>query len=154
MAGDVQIQIKPFDALTLAELHACLKLRGEVFVVGQQICAVPDVDEHDPAAQHVMMWLDGELIGTARLMLLDDGTTVKVGRVAIHERHRGRGYGSSLMRAIQAWIGQVPSRKGVMSAQAHLEQWYGHLGWIMDGEEYMEAGIPHLQLLYPSENSD
>ena len=152
MAGDVRIEIKPFGELTLKQLHACLKLRGEVFVVGQRICAVPDVDEHDPAAHHVMMWLDGELIGTARLMLLDEGKTVKVGRVGVDQRYRGRGFGGSMMRAIQRWIEQEPGRKGKMSAQAHLERWYAGLGWIRNGTEYMEAGIPHLELYYPSEN--
>lgn len=152
MAADISIKIKPFDELTLVELHACLKLRGEVFVVGQQICSEPDVDEVDPRCHHVMMYLGDELIGTARLLPVDDEQSIKVGRVAVAEQHRGRGFGGSMMRAIQAWIGNVPGRRGVMSAQAHLERWYGSMGWISHSGEYMEAGIPHIQLLYTPEN--
>lgn len=150
----VDIQIKPFDGLSLRELYACMKLRGEVFVVGQQICSEPDVDEDDPLCHHVMMWLGDELVGTARLKPVGDGRVIKVGRVAVAGAYRGGGLGSSMMRAIQAWIGQVPGRSGAMSAQAQLERWYGSLGWISDSSVYMEAGIPHIQLLYPLKKPD
>jgi ElaA protein len=153
MAGDIKIDIKPFDELTLKELHACLKLRGEVFVVGQQIYQVPDVDEHDSDAHHVMMWLGKQLVGTARLLEMGGDQYIKVGRVAVAEAHRGKGLGSSMMRAIHTWIGQVPGRRGVMSAQAHLQRWYGHLGWIQDSDLYMEAGIKHVELHLPPENT-
>lgn len=149
----IQIEIKPFDELTLIELHACLKLRGEVFVVGQQIYQVPDVDERDPEASHVMMWRDRELVGTARLLSTDNGQAIKVGRVAVAEAYRSRGLGSSMMRAIHDWIGQSPSRMGVMSAQAHLEPWYADLGWVREGEVYMEAEIKHIEMRYTPENA-
>lgn len=149
----IEIAIKPFDELTLGELHACLKLRGEVFVVGQQICAVPDVDELDPDAYHVMMWLDSELVGTARLLSINDGKAIKVGRIAVTESWRGSGLGSAMMHAIHAWIGQVPGRNGVMSAQAHLERWYAKLGWAREGALYMEADISHIGMRYTPENA-
>ena len=137
--------------MTLRELHACYKLRGEVFVVGQQICSEPDVDEVDPLCHHVMVWFGDELVGTARLLSIDNDKYIKVGRVAISQSHRGRGLGSSMMRAIQAWIGEVPGRQGMMSAQAYLERWYGHLGWFTDGSYYMEAGIKHVEMYLPAE---
>ena len=154
MSQSVRIEIKSFDELTLRELHVCLKLRGEVFVVGQQICSEPDVDEHDPRCHHVMMWLGDELVGTARLMPIGEDDYIKVGRIAVVESHRGRGLGSSMMQAIHAWIHQVPGRSGTMSAQAHLERWYSSLGWISDSTVYMEAGIPHIQLLFPPKTPD
>ncbi|MFK7790151.1 MAG: GNAT family N-acetyltransferase [Phycisphaeraceae bacterium] len=153
MAEDIQIEIKSFDELTLLELHACLKLRGEVFVVGQQICSVPDVDELDPEAHHVMMWQGNELLGTARLLSLGDENYVKVGRVAVAQAHRGRGHGSSMMRAIHAWIRRVPGRRGDMSAQADVQRWYEHLGWLAEGDYYMEAGIKHIEMFLPADSS-
>lgn len=153
MPDGVRIEIKPFDRLTVGELHACLKLRGEVFVVGQQIWKVPDVDEHDVDAHHVMMWLGSEMVGTARLLPLGKDNYIKVGRVAVANAQRGRGLGGSMMRAIHAWLGQVPGRRGVMSAQAHLQQWYEHLGWVQDSDVYMEAGIEHVKMRYTLENA-
>lgn len=149
----MHIEIKPFDALTLSELHACLKLRGEVFVVGQQICAVPDVDEHDPDAYHLMLSIDSELIGTARLLPLDIGPVIKVGRVAVSADWRGRGLGGELMRAAQRWVAKWPDHSAVMDAQSHLADWYAALGWQRVGEPFLEAGIEHIKMRYTPENA-
>ncbi|MEM9415787.1 MAG: GNAT family N-acetyltransferase [Planctomycetota bacterium] len=146
MAQQTPVAIKQFDALSLRELHACLKLRGEVFVVGQQICAVPDVDDDDPLCHHAMLWVGEELVGTARLLPKDDGQTIKVGRVAVGQAWRGRGMGVTLMRGVQDWIGKEPGRVGVMSAQAYLERWYAALGWVRVGEVYEEAGVEHVEM--------
>ena len=140
--------IKAFDALSLQELHACLKLRGEVFVVGQKICAVPDVDAFDPQCRHAMVWQDQVLVGTARLLAIDGGRAIKVGRLAVDEAYRGRGVGGALMRAAQGWIVAQPGRSGVMSAQRYLEDWYAALGWRAEGEHYAEAGIDHVKMVY------
>lgn len=148
MSEAVHIEIKPFDALTLHELYACFRLRGEVFVVGQQICAVPDVDEHDPRCRHVLMSVGGDLVGTARLLPITGGAVVKVGRVAVAQAYRGRGLGTALMRAVHEWIAQQPGRSGRMSAQAHLERWYVSLGWRREGGVYREAGIEHVMMVY------
>ncbi|MFI4860796.1 MAG: GNAT family N-acetyltransferase [Phycisphaerales bacterium JB063] len=140
------VQIRRFDALSAHELHACLKLRGEVFVVGQGICSLPDVDEDDPRCHHAMLWVGDELAGTARLLPKDGGQAVKVGRVAVGKPWRGAGLGVTLMRGVQDWIGQEPGRVGVMSAQAYLERWYTALGWSSVGEVYQEAGIDHVEM--------
>lgn len=100
----IEIEIKPFDDLGLRELHACLMLRGEAFVVGQQIYQVADVDEQDPLCHHVLMRVGEELVGTARLLPTDGNMVIKVGRVAVSENWRGRGLGGDMMRAVQAWI--------------------------------------------------
>lgn len=144
------VSIRRFDDLTVHELHACLKLRGEVFVVGQGICSLPDVDELDPQCHHAMVWVGEELAGTARLLVRDGGQTVKVGRVAVGKPWRGRGIGVALMRGVQDWIAQQPGRAGVMSAQAYLERWYSALGWGREGEVYQEAGIDHLEMRWCS----
>ena len=166
MADDIRIEIKPFDELTLRELHACLKLRGEVFVVGQQICCEPDPDDLDPKCHHVMMWRRDELVGTARILVTHRdhaGANVlgfgrgphqfKVGRVAVAVASQRAGLGTALMQAIQAWIvGFNFQISGVMSAQAHLEPWYTRLGWEREGETYLEAGIEHIKMRYTPEN--
>ena len=149
----MQIVIKPFDALTLSELHACLKLRGEVFVVGQQTYQIADVDEHDPLCHHVLMRVGDKLVGTARLLPIGDVSAIKVGRVAVSADWRGRGLGCELMRAVQAWIDQRQEPIGIMHAQLHLVDWYTALGWRRVGEPFLEAGIEHIKMRYTPENA-
>lgn len=137
----LELSHKAFDDLTLRELYAVLALRDLVFVVGQKITAEPEVDGADPDCTHVLGYLDGELVATARLFLGHD--PVKVGRVAVRDDLQRQGLGRELMAYIHEVMGD---RAGAMSAQAHLEGWYGSLGWRRVGDVFIEAEIPHLKM--------
>lgn len=143
---------KPFAQLQLLDLYELLWLRDEVFVVGQRITAESEVDGLDPDCIHVFARaLDehgrpaGRVLATARLFELEG--VVKVGRVAVSPRLQRRGVGRQLMRYVHDLIGD---RAGKMSAQAHLRDWYGSLGWQAQGSTYMEADIPHVTMIRPA----
>lgn len=137
---DVTFTTKPFDALTLRELHDLLWLRNEVFVVGQGITAEPEVDGHDPECSHVIgRDAGGRIVATARLFM--HKRPIKVGRVAVARDLRRSGVGGALMAAVHAALGDQPA---ALSAQAYLQTWYERLGWRGEGGVYDEAGIPHL----------
>jgi ElaA protein len=51
------------------------------------------------------------------------------------------------MRRGLAAVGPVAVR---ISAQAHLERFYNHVGFARVGENYDEDGIPHLEMLRPA----
>jgi ElaA protein len=36
----------------------------------------------------------------------------------------------------------------VISAQAYLIEFYNHLGFIVEGESYLEDNIPHIKMRY------
>jgi predicted GNAT family N-acyltransferase len=79
MAGRVPLsfELKPFSGLSLGELHDLVRLREEVFVVGQRITAEAEFDGRDPQAHHVLgRDPRGALVATARLFL--GATPVKV----------------------------------------------------------------------------
>ncbi|MFW5966864.1 MAG: GNAT family N-acetyltransferase [Persicimonas sp.] len=135
------VDIKPFDELTRDELYRILELRNLVFVVGQEITAVPEIDGRDPDCEHAMLWRDGRLLATARIAV--DDSSRKVGRVAVHPDFQRQGLGTELMRAIQDHLG---SRTAKLHAQAYLEEWYLDLGWKRVGEPFEEAGIEHVEM--------
>ncbi|QDG53999.1 GNAT family N-acetyltransferase [Persicimonas caeni] len=137
----LQIDIKHYRDLTKDELYAIMVLRDLVFVVGQKITAVPEVDGRDPECEHAMLYDGEQLIGTARLFAGED--PVVVGRVAIHPERQRQGLGSVLMRAVQEHLG---ARHAELHAQAHLEEWYASLGWERFGEPFDEAEIPHVMM--------
>ncbi|MEM9346754.1 MAG: GNAT family N-acetyltransferase [Planctomycetota bacterium] len=138
--------IKPFDELTRRQREAVFTVRTEVFLIEQGITEVPDQDGVDPGCHHVLAYAGWRVVGTARLQTREDGT-VKVGRLAVLKPWRGRGVGGKILRSAHDYIDQL-GVGGVMSAQQYLEGWYTSLGWVRRGEPYMEAGIPHVRMVY------
>ena len=87
----------------------------------------------------------GPLLATLRVV--DPGvkyTEPSIGRVATAPEARGTGLGKELMRRGIAACGGAPIRIG---AQAHLEKFYGELGFIRASEPYDEDGIPHIEMI-------
>lgn len=138
---DLSMDIKDFHALTLMELHDIFHLRDIVFVVGQKITAVSEIDGEDPNCAHAMLREGDILVGTARIFAHQN--PIVVGRVAIHTDFQRRGLGTILMQGVQSWIGQRPAE---LHAQAHLEDWYTELGWVRYGDVFEEAEIPHVHM--------
>lgn len=138
---------KPFGALSVHELHELVRLREEVFVVGQRITAEAEFDGRDPECLHVLgRDADGALVATARLFL--DAAPVKVGRICVAPGRQRQGLGSALLQHVHALLDARPGATGAaaMSAQAHLVPWYERLGWTATGPVYDECGIPHRRL--------
>ncbi|MBC3273176.1 GNAT family N-acetyltransferase [Pseudomonas sp. SWRI81] len=129
------------------QLYAVLKLRSDVFVVEQK-CAYPDLDGQDLEGDthHLMGWEDDQLM--AYLRLLDpesQGGDVVIGRVITAPAGRGKGLGHAMMeQALKQAEKHWPQVPIYLSAQAHLQGYYGKYGFDVAGEEYLEDGIPHI----------
>ena len=139
----MKIEAIPFNHLGAWRVYAICRLRQDVFVVEQE-CPYPDLDGRDleVGTRHVLMTNDAdELMGYARV--LDDTRFWRIGRVLLTREVRGRGLGEPLMMtALQVCHG----RDVVLDAQAPLADWYGSLGFEVDGEEFLEDGIPHVPM--------
>jgi ElaA protein len=139
----MRIEAVPFNHLGAWRVYAVCRLRQQVFVVEQE-CAYPDLDGRDLEidTRHVLMTDDDDvLVGYARV--LDDTHVWRIGRVALVPEVRGRGLADPLMQtALQVCV----DRDVVLDAQAPLAGWYGTLGFVVDGEEFLEDGIPHVPM--------
>jgi ElaA protein len=136
---------RAFDELSLPQLYEILALRQEVFVV-EQTCYYQDADGKDQEALHVGGYTDGKLIAYTRILPrgISYPDYASIGRVLTAPSARGRGLGRPLMRfsldSLYEAYGQQPVK---ISAQAHLQAFYGSLGFTGVGEGYLEDGIPH-----------
>lgn len=135
---------KDLDAATLYEL---LKLRVEVFVV-EQACPYPELDGRDLLAETRHFWLesaDGQVVSTLRLMEEHPGgeKAFRIGRVCTNRAERGRGHTARLMQAALAEVGDYPCH---INAQTYLEEMYSRHGFVRDGEEFLDDGIPHVPM--------
>ncbi|KAF1060859.1 MAG: hypothetical protein GAK45_02396 [Pseudomonas citronellolis] len=136
--------------LDTATLYAILRLRCEVFVVEQK-CPYQDVDDQDLSGDtcHLMAHEGGRLL--AYLRLLDpqrhEGRVV-IGRVLTAAEGRGRGLGHRLMeKALEESARRWPGTPILLSAQAHLQGYYGRYGFTPVSEVYLEDDIPHIDML-------
>ena len=138
--------IKHFNELSIRELHDLIQLRLSVFVV-EQNCVYQDLDGKDMDAYHIIGKLkNGELIATARILPVDDKKVV-VGRVVVKESVRKYGLGRELMKET---INKIVSNFGELviniSAQKYLLNFYLSLGFTATENEYLEDGIPHIEM--------
>ena len=137
-----------FVELTAGQLYAIVALRERVFVV-EQSCAFLDADGLDPGARH--LWAEttgpGPAAIQAYLRIVPAGAKydeVSLGRIVTAPEARGTGLGRVLVRRGLDAVGNTAVRIG---AQAHLERFYGSLGFRRASEPYLEDGIPHIEML-------
>ena len=130
-------------ANTSQDIEECLRIREEVFIVEQSVPVDLERDEHDSKALHFIARADGRSVGTARVVLRDNCTSAKIGRVAVCRSNRGFGIGKLLIAAIEATPDLKHVHNFLLDAQTHALQFYARLGYEAYGEEFMDAGIPH-----------
>lgn len=140
---------KSFAELTNTELYQLLQLRNEVFIV-EQTCPYPDLDNKDYKALHVLGKENDQIVAYARL--LPQGISYdesSIGRVVSSAAVRKTGYGKLLMQyAIPETLRLFDTNQIVISAQHYLERFYSDLGFVSEGEVYLEDDIPHIQMRY------
>ena len=139
---------KQFTDLRLNELYELIQLRERVFVV-EQSCVYLDCDGLDQQSWHLAGYKGHELVTYLRVLPAKlKYPEISFGRVVTAPEHRKFGYGKDLTKQalvnIRDTFGEVSIR---ISAQAYLEKFYGACGFTRQGEEYLEDGIPHIEML-------
>lgn len=133
------------------DMAAVYALRHEVFVVGQDVPADLERDEHDAAADHAVAVEDAVVVGTGRLLAPDqlgrrDGIAV-VGRMAVRRAARCAGTGAALLAVLEQ-RGRERGFSGIeLHAQSHARGFYERAGYAAFGRPYAEAGIEHISMV-------
>jgi ElaA protein len=132
------------------EIHAILAAREDVFVVEQQ-CPYQDADAYDAVAWHLTGQCGPHL--AAYLRLIDPGhksPEPSIGRVLTTRAFRGTGLGKKVVaEGIRYSHLHFPEITVRLSAQSHLQPFYQSFGFVPASAEYLEDGIPHLEMLLP-----
>ncbi|OAV44502.1 GNAT family N-acetyltransferase [Lewinella sp. 4G2] len=144
-------QTLAYDALSRDQLYAILRLRAAVFVV-EQNCPYQDLDDKDQASHHVLgLTEEGRLAAYTRLV--PKGVSypeyASIGRVITAPFARGKGVGRPLMTTSIAALFDLWGKQAIkISAQAHLQDFYGSVGFEGVGDIYDEDGIPHRAMVF------
>ncbi|RKS09822.1 putative GNAT family N-acyltransferase [Nocardiopsis sp. Huas11] len=134
------------------DLAAVFVIRGAVFVAEQEVPIEEEWDDRDPAADQFVALLDGVPVGTVRLVeqAPADGTgqaSGLLGRLAVLPKGRGSGTGAALVRAVEERARERGFSSVELHAQTHALGFYERLGYTAHGEEFLDAGIPHLHMV-------
>jgi predicted GNAT family N-acyltransferase len=123
--------------------HAALRrIRETVFIAEQAVPPELEWDADDATAVHFLA-LEGEYpMGTARL--LPDG---HIGRVAVLKDWRGLKVGDKLIRAVIAEAEKRGLKQQMLSAQVHACAFYERFGFEVVSGEFLDAGIPHVDMV-------
>lgn len=140
--------LRTFDELSLRQLYRIMKLRQEVFVV-EQNCPYLDADGEDEHAEHLFARSDnGEMVAYARLYKANASQSYsRIGRVLTAKSVRRTGVGRELMKRAIDYLEQRTEHGPIrVGAQVYLLQFYQEFGFKPIGDEYLEDGIPHIDM--------
>ncbi|KLT73496.1 hypothetical protein PL75_02720 [Neisseria arctica] len=142
----MQTVLRCFYELGIHELYAILALRSRVFVVEQE-CPYQDPDgEKDFQALHLLIQDGQQLAAYARILPPSQGIPA-IGRVVTAPEYRGKGMARNLMQqAIAVCRNRWPQTAIAIQAQSYLIDFYKSLGFTPVSIEYLEDGIPHVDM--------
>lgn len=136
-----------FADLGVDGVYDMLALRCKIFILEQG--PYLDPDGLDRQSWHLLGRDEsGEL--RAYLRIVDPGLKFEepsIGRVVLDKAMRGSGAGDELTReGVALCLREWPGRGIRISAQAHLQRFYGRQGFVTVGDEYLEDNIPHVEM--------
>ncbi len=141
----MELTVKHFSQLSAEELFEIYRLRVSVFIVEQR-CPYQDVDDADRTAYH--LWLRDENGIAAYARLLPPGVTfptAAIGRVIAVRRRCGLGT-RIVDAAINAAREKLSAEVITIEAQVYARSLYEKAGFVQTSEEFLEDGIPHIQM--------
>ena len=127
-----------------SDIPACHDIRRRVFIDEQRVPEDEEMDDLDAASTHLIAYRGGRAIGTARLRSV--GGDAKAERVAVLPEQREHGVGRLLMQHLEREAQARGVHRVVLNAQVSVIAFYEQLGYVAEGERFLEAGIPHLRM--------
>lgn len=119
-----------------------IKIRKKVFVEEQLVPPELEIDDLEDQTIHVIGYLENKPVSTARVYKKNT-TTFKIQRVAVLRDFRKKNLGHELMMEIERYARIMKFNTLMLDAQDHALTFYEKLGYQVDGEGFMDAGIPH-----------
>lgn len=119
-----------------------LNIRKTVFVEEQGVSLDAEIDEFENESKHIVLYHNNTPAAVGRYRNYKDGYA-KVERVAVLKPYRKYGYGKDVMKFINQKASEEGYKGTVLNGQSHAKGFYEKLGYITEGDEFLEEGIPH-----------
>lgn len=140
-------KVGSFKSLTIHDLYELLRLRSEIFIL-EQDAPYQDLDNKDQYAIHIRGYRDGELVAYCRIFKKGDYfAEASIGRVVVRSKWRKYSYGHALVTEAIKQLKEVWNEETItISGQSYLKKFYESHGFVQTSEEYLEDGLPHMQM--------
>lgn len=114
-----------------------------MFIEEQHVPKALELDEADKTCHHVLVTnAENQPIGTGRI-----GPDGHIGRMAVLKAYRRQGVGSALLAALLDYARQERYAGVYLHAQLSAIPFYERHGFVAEGEEFMDAGIAHRNMI-------
>jgi len=121
------------------------RIRDIVFIDEQNVPPELEYDDHDVNYVHALAF-DGRKNPVGAGRLLDDGM---IGRMAVLKEGRGLGIGRAILLALVNEARKKGLPEVQLNSQVHAIGFYEANGFIAEGDEFMDAGMPHRRMVRP-----
>lgn len=119
-----------------------LKIRYDVFITEQGVSVEEEIDELEDQTEHVVLYRNNEPVATARIYDIGN-QTYKIQRVAVQKEARSLGFGAAVMTEVEQKVRDLNGQHITLGAQNTAIPFYEKLAYSIEGDEFMDAGIPH-----------
>jgi len=141
---------RTWSELTRDEFFELARLRTEVFFLEQRIDE-PELDDRDRDETTEHVWIADSEGPASYLRVIVDKTVQPgnqdarrlIGRVVTRADRRGEGLSRRLLEHVIQQHGHEPM---ALHSQSYIQPLYAAVGFETFGDEYVEAGIPHLSM--------
>lgn len=116
--------------------------RMQVFIEEQHVPVDLEWDGLDESASHLLAMFEDHPIACARIV-----DYKIISRMAVLKHWRGMGLGTALLQEAIKLCKRQDSKAISLSAQTHAIDFYSRAGFKVVSGEYMDANIPHVDML-------
>lgn len=142
--------LRTWGELSLDEFFEIARVRTEVFFLEQRIDE-EELDERDREESTEHVWISDDRGVAAYLRVVVDEQPQEgnrdarrlIGRVVTRADCRGQGLARRLIEHVIERHGHEPL---ALHSQSYIQPLYAALGFEPYGDEYVEAGIPHVSM--------
>ncbi len=127
------------------EMESAVAVRFRVFVSEQAIPPEDELDNADATATHAIALYHGQVVGTGRLVVREDGKA-QIGRMAVDQDWRRRGVGGRILSFLEESARDQGLYSSVLHAQEYVKSFYAAHGYREHGDTFLEVEIPHVEM--------
>lgn len=130
----------------LEQNQEAIDIRQSVFVEEQGF--IVEFDDIDGIADHVTIFKDEVPAATGRIFPKSGEEDVYIiGRVAVLKEFRGQNLGFEIVKALQDVAVKDEVSRIELSAQVQAKGLYEKLGYVSEGESYLDEHCPHIKMV-------